>query len=175
MGVWSGISGWFERLKKPKHEVVAYAVMLSWHPGIGFAVHDPLSGRHIAHRPGTGVIYNFPSPTKLAADYFPVTLDHGSQVPRELAGRIQFSRSVSERVLAGGHPPVMVERYEMKAENALPFVFERSIASDGHIELQASYGRLSHRHEAVVEHPLNPYLEALRGFARRMIPGNSVA
>ncbi len=168
------LSRLFERFKKPKHEFVAYAVMLSWHPGIGFAALDPLSGRHIAHRPGTTVINNFPPPTKLAADYFPVTLGHGAQLPRELAGRIQFSRTVSEQVSANGNIPVMVERYEMREANAAPFVFQRSLGADGSISLEASYGSLSHRHEAKVEQPLHPYIEALRGLAQRMLPGNKL-
>lgn len=173
----SRIRDWFERLKKPKHEFVAYAVMLSWHPGVGFAAHDPLTGRHFSHRPGTTVINNFPSPAKLAADYFPATPMHRMHLPRELSGTITYNHSLAEVSRQGGGAGIM-ERYELQAGNGLPFVFQRSINPDGTVELEASYGQLSNRHadtpRHAPQHSLQSYLENLRTFARRMLPGNAL-
>lgn len=172
------ISQWFnDTFRKPKHEVLAYAVMLSWHPSIGFAAHDPLTGRHFSHRPGTTVINNFSSPSKLAADYFPATPLNKPQLPRHIYGEVQYTHSLSEVRHEGN--PVMVERYELRNSDTQAFIFQRRLHPDGYVELEASYGNLRNSHadkpHSGAEHTLNTYLDSLRTFARRMLTGSSPA
>ena len=138
---------WFnDRFRKPRHEFVACAVMLSWHPAAGFAAHDPLTGRHFAHRPGTTVIHNYPSPSKLAADYFPATPFHAPNLPRHIYGSVQYTHSFTEVAQEGGAPTV-IERFELRDSSPEAFIFQRRLHADGRVELEASYGQLRKLHQ----------------------------
>lgn len=168
------IRRWFDRAKKPRQEFVAYAVMLSWHPGVGVGVLDPLAGRHFVHQPGTSIIKGLQPPTKLAADYFPVSLGQRAQLPRELTGKISVNHTVMEQQRDGYS--VTIERYELSgALGQKPFVYQRAFHPEGHIEVEASYGQLKHTHSVRPEGPLVPYIQALKTLARRTTQAARVA
>lgn len=167
MGI-AHIRKWFARSAAPKQEFLAYAVMLSWHPGAGFAVYDPLAGRHFTHQPGTSIIRTLEPPSKLAADYFPAGIGLRAQLPRELTRSFNFRHKVLEQNYAGTR--MMVEQFEMGGVSGQSFVYQRRYHPDGRVEVEASYGDLKKTHLAPPSsYPLNGYLEALRSFARPLV------